>query len=427
MPLIDFFNVLAHDGENSDTPQNAGAPDNISNTFSDFINSNGNIIIFSINSTNGNETSISEVLPGDTLVVQLPNNKIGIVIDDCSKSRLYDWTKITEVNKTYFIDIPDDNLRIATPYKPINFTKSVNRFFLNTSYNQRIDKLDEYQINIIFENTLSTLIVDKAISNYRIDWGDKNIISIDSQLTKTTHIYKSSGKYIVTLIITDCFGNTYNVSRILNVKYEGDLKHFFLVVDRYKEPIAATSFGIGIAIVAAIVLTETGKFKFFTLLTLLIPMFTRIQKEDILDHFVRGQIYGFIKTNPGVCYNEIMRNLDLKNGTLSYHLHMLEKMEMIKSRREGLRYRVFYPTGMKFPEEERYRLNELQLDILKIIRENEGISQNEIANKLNKKPQTINYNIKTLQQAGLIKVRKKGRKTLCYILKDPSNNQNKAC
>ena len=59
-------------------------------------------------------------------------------------------------------------------------------------------------------------------------------------------------------------------------------------------------------------------------------MYTRIQKDDELDKFVRGQIYGYIKTNPGVHYNKIRREIDIKNGTLSYHLRVLEKTELIK-------------------------------------------------------------------------------------------------
>jgi predicted transcriptional regulator len=35
--------------------------------------------------------------------------------------------------------------------------------------------------------------------------------------------------------------------------------------------------------------------------------------------------------------------------------------------------------------------------------------------KLGKKPQTINYNIKVLEQADIIEVIKKGRKTVCHI------------
>ena len=142
----------------------------------------------------------------------------------------------------------------------------------------------------------------------------------------------------------------------------------------------------------------------------------RIQKDDVLDHFVRGEIYGIIKDNPGICYNEIMKKLDVKNGTLSYHLHKLEKMEMVKSRREGLKHRAFYSKGIKFPQEERFRLTELQVDILDTIKTNNGITQRGIAKMLGKKPQTINYNIKVLQQSELIKLQRRGRKTVCYSL-----------
>ncbi len=119
----------------------------------------------------------------------------------------------------------------------------------------------------------------------------------------------------------------------------------------------------------------------------------------MLDQFVRGQIYGFIKTNPGVHYNQILRKVGVKNGTLSYHLGVLEKTELIQSRREGLKYRVFYPTGMNFPKAERFRLTELQIQIIGSIRSQPGLTQKEIARLLGQKPQTINYNIKVLDQA----------------------------
>jgi predicted transcriptional regulator len=110
-----------------------------------------------------------------------------------------------------------------------------------------------------------------------------------------------------------------------------------------------------------------------------------------------------------------MRELDIKNGTLSYHLYILEKTGTIKSRIEGYRYRAFYPTEVKFPEEERYRLTELQVNIIKLVQENKGINQKIIAKNLNENHQTISYNIKVLQQAGIININKKGRKTLCYV------------
>jgi len=150
-------------------------------------------------------------------------------------------------------------------------------------------------------------------------------------------------------------------------------------------------------------------------------LFTRIEKDEILDHFVRGRIYGYIETNPGAHYNEILKKLGVKNGTLSHHLYMLEKMGMIKSRREGMRYRAFYPTGIKFPEREKYRLTDLQIAILNKIKEREGITQKEIAIELKEKKQKINYNIKVLKRIGKIRIKKKGRKTHCYLGEENMN------
>jgi len=110
-----------------------------------------------------------------------------------------------------------------------------------------------------------------------------------------------------------------------------------------------------------------------------------------------------------------MKNLGIGNGTLSYHLYMLEKMEMIKSRREGIRYRAFYVTSYKIPEVEKYRFTELQSSIMNLIKKNNGISQKEITSTLGEKQQTINYNIKVLQRSGFINLIKKGKNTYCYL------------
>lgn len=134
-----------------------------------------------------------------------------------------------------------------------------------------------------------------------------------------------------------------------------------------------------------------------------------------MDNFERGRIYGFIENNPGTHYTEIMKNLGIGNGTLSHHLHMLEKMNMIKSRREGFRHRAFYLTSEQYPEGETFRLTTMQSDILNLIKENNGISEKEIISKLGEKQQTINYNIKMLQRKDIIRLEKKGRETYCYI------------
>lgn len=166
-----------------------------------------------------------------------------------------------------------------------------------------------------------------------------------------------------------------------------------------------------------VALTESGKYKFFSLIFPFIPLFTRIKKDEALDQFVRGRVFGYIESHQGTHYSDIMDKIGVGNGTLSHHLYMLEKMDMIKSRREGLRYRAFYTTGVKFPEKDKWRLTELQSEIMKIIKENEGISQKDVRTILGETQQTINYNIKMLQRSGLIELEKKGRITYCYTSK----------
>jgi len=109
-----------------------------------------------------------------------------------------------------------------------------------------------------------------------------------------------------------------------------------------------------------------------------------------------------------------MRALDVKNGTLSHHLYVLEKMGMIKSRREGIKYRAFYPTGTKFPKKEKYRLSDLQINIINTISKKPGITQKEISQMINQNKQNVSYNVKALEKAGKIKVIKKGRISYCY-------------
>ena len=161
--------------------------------------------------------------------------------------------------------------------------------------------------------------------------------------------------------------------------------------------------------------TEPGKYWFLSLL--FVPLYTKLKKDDILDHFVRGQVYGYIKANPGEHYNSIKKALALKNGTLVYHLKTLEREEFIKSVADG-RFKRFYPREMKVPEpsdELVLRMNHIQHEILKIIRENPGISQKEIAGRIGLSTPTVHYHINIMMSGRVINVKRVGRETQCFV------------
>jgi DNA-binding MarR family transcriptional regulator len=334
-----------------------------------------------------------------------------IALEDDITIILPNGSTITDISDTSM------NVQISNKSKLVYFSDAIDSFS-NISFHKSIDGLDDFNVYIIFAEYAAVSDIDWSIVNYTIDWGNGDVSTGKNAPSSTlSYAYRKEGNYPITIKLADSDGITYAYLKNQTFKLSTG-QYIQLWVGENKETVAASSAGISGVALLGFALTETGKYKLLALFPLLIPLYTRIQKEDVLDQFVRGEVYGFIKTKPGVHYNQIIRELNVKNGTLSYHLHMLEKTGMIKSRKEGLRYRAFYPTGVKFPKEERYRLTELQMNIIKTVKENEGISQKEIASMLNEKHQTINYNIKVLQQAGFIQLRKQGRKTSCFIFED---------
>jgi PKD repeat protein/DNA-binding MarR family transcriptional regulator len=160
--------------------------------------------------------------------------------------------------------------------------------------------------------------------------------------------------------------------------------------------------------------TDIGKFKFFALL---IPLYSRVRKEKVLDHFERGRIYEHIRKTPGDHYTSIKRALGLKNGALAYHLRVLEQNEYIVSKEDGF-YKRFYPYGTKIKKGKHKRI---QIIIMELIMENPEITQKRIAEELGIDRSTVNYHIKILLAMGVIRSEKRGKIKVYFYegVKDP--------
>jgi predicted transcriptional regulator len=167
--------------------------------------------------------------------------------------------------------------------------------------------------------------------------------------------------------------------------------------------------GTGIGLVAFFAATEYGYLAF---LSLFLPLYVRLKKKDVLSHFTRGQIFGYIQANPGAHYNAIIQDLGLRNGVGAYHLKVLEREGFIKSMKDGI-YKRFYPSNMRIPEK-RLHLSRVQKDILDTIQKHPGVTQKQISKLLDESKQVVNYNVKVLETAGLIRVDRVGRETACF-------------
>jgi predicted transcriptional regulator len=134
--------------------------------------------------------------------------------------------------------------------------------------------------------------------------------------------------------------------------------------------------------------------------------YTRIKRRNILDNINRKNIFEYIRTNQGVHFKKLLRQLNFQPGAMAYHLNVLEKGEFIKSIQDGnLRRFYLYGTRSDF----KIALTSIQLRILSIIDERPGISQSKISELLGKNRMLVNYHIKILDDADLISMEKEGR------------------
>jgi DNA-binding MarR family transcriptional regulator len=148
-------------------------------------------------------------------------------------------------------------------------------------------------------------------------------------------------------------------------------------------------------------------------LIITLVMYSKIKKENLLKNAIRARIFDYIKENPGKHYRAILNDLDLPMGVLTYHLNRLEKAQYIKSRQDGM-FRRFYPPGARTGM--RFFLSDIQESILNVIKENRGISQSKIAEKIGVSRKVVNYHVNILDQAGLILVESHGRESACYFV-----------
>lgn len=168
---------------------------------------------------------------------------------------------------------------------------------------------------------------------------------------------------------------------------------------------AALSAGFVPALLAAF-WSESGR---TSLGGLLFPLYTRLKREEVLDHFVRGQIFGAVRTRPGLSFTELRRLLGLSNGSLSYHVQVLELQGFLRSYRDGM-HRRYVPAGMpEAPQPEGVRLSDLQRRLLEQLRQNPEVTQERLAVEVGVTQQCVSYNLLFLRRQGAVDRVREGR------------------
>lgn len=174
--------------------------------------------------------------------------------------------------------------------------------------------------------------------------------------------------------------------------------------------VAAGVAGAGGATALAALLYFWPRAKYAATL-LVLPLYSRIERTQVLDHEKRDEIYELIRQTPGIHAHEIGEKTQIGWGTTVYHLKMLESHSLVVSKKSG-RYKRFYVnTGEFTKKKDVYAAlrNETAKAVAQYIVEHPGTSQKDLCAALNLQPSLVSWHVEKLEGVDLVKRVKDGR------------------
>jgi DNA-binding MarR family transcriptional regulator len=145
--------------------------------------------------------------------------------------------------------------------------------------------------------------------------------------------------------------------------------------------------------------------KLFPLGIPLLGLFSRIDKDELLEHERRARIFELIKHNPGIHLSEIARELEYAWGTTLHHLRKLRADHLILFKDVG-HHKSFFINGSG--------LSEIQMQAMSLVKNgtlahlaqyletHPRVSLKELSEALNISPPLAAFHIRKLEKAGFV-------------------------
>ncbi|WP_236953668.1 winged helix-turn-helix transcriptional regulator [Methanocaldococcus bathoardescens] len=146
---------------------------------------------------------------------------------------------------------------------------------------------------------------------------------------------------------------------------------------------------------------------------MLFPNWKLYDEEKVLLNDTRKEIYKYISDNPGTYLREISKNLNKPVSTITWHLRILEKANLIKSKKFGNRI-IYYPSNVDLKELPLLFLNETQKRIFEYLLKSPAHLR-KIAKDLNLNVETVRYNLRKLETLGIVKHKEEKNKVIYYV------------
>ncbi len=230
---------------------------------------------------------------------------------------------------------------------------------------------------------------------------------LTGQLTWTP-VPDDVGTHMVTVRVTDTYDDYQDQSFDLRVREEGEPPTTTNIDAVTVIAIATGAILIGLA--AIVTTTEFGKYSF---VALLLPLYVKMAKKEVLDNNTRYALQGIIIEHPGIHYHAILREFDLQNGAAVYHLSVLEREGYIRSVRDG-RLKRYYVADTKVPSDIKPSPDALREDIIYLVDRSPGLSQKEISEELGIDRNTTGYHLRDLVSKKRIKASRRGKFTVYW-------------
>jgi len=181
----------------------------------------------------------------------------------------------------------------------------------------------------------------------------------------------------------------------------------------YTVPLAITGI-LGMSLLGLILYRQDLRFALLSFL----PLYTKLEKDDIMSQSTRHDIYSYVSNEPGSNYSTIKKRLNIGTSSLVYHLNVLQREGYIRSKKE-MGHRFFFPKDARLtapPTTPALPPSPIQERIIEYLKENGPKTRTEIKDALSLKQQTVSYSIKSLERRGMVKTSGRGKNDVCETI-----------
>lgn len=141
-------------------------------------------------------------------------------------------------------------------------------------------------------------------------------------------------------------------------------------------------------------------------------LFSRIDKDELLENDRRARIFDLIKSNPGIHLSEIARELDFAWGTTLHHLRKLRADHLILYKEMG-HHKSFFVNGSGLSEKQMEAMSLIKSGTLsrlaQYLETHPRVSLKELSEALQISPPLAAFHIRKLEKAGLVQKVRDGK------------------